>query len=54
VADLLVTDNTDLNVFNVDFKGCLEISHDVKVCEPALIILKDGQEIIRYPGGHIN
>lgn len=54
MADLLVTDDTGLDVFNVDFKGCPQISHDVNVCEPALVIFKDGQEIIRYPGGHID
>lgn len=54
MADLLVTDNIGLDVFNVDFKGYPEISHDVNVCEPALVIFKDGQEITRYLGGHID
>lgn len=54
MADLLVTDDIGLDILNVDFKECPEISHDMNVCEPALIIFKDGQEVRRCPGGHID
>lgn len=54
MADLLATDDVGLGVFNVDFKGCPEISDDANVSEPALVIFKDGQEITRYSGGHLD
>lgn len=55
-AEVVSTIDTSksLDLFSVNLKRYPEISQTANVHAPMLVIFKDGQEVTRYPGGHID
>ena len=54
-AEVLATNNSKtLDIFSVNLEECPEISRAASVYEPALVVFKDGREVTRYAGAHID